>query len=116
VSTRDHGLHRETEYGRVISICTAAASASCHPGLLAILTPVIVGFGINYLAWAPSWPAPSDGAADGQHAVELRWAGTMQEVHRGRHEGGKGSDAHKAAVIGDTVGDPSRTRRSGSTR
>ena len=39
------------EYGRVICICTAAAQRElATPALLAILTPVIVGFGINYLA------------------------------------------------------------------
>src|SRR5665213_1666799 len=39
------------EYGRVISICTAAAQRELvTPALLAVLTPVIVGFGINYLA------------------------------------------------------------------
>jgi hypothetical protein len=38
------------EYGRVISICTAAAQRELvTPALLAVLTPVIVGFGINYL-------------------------------------------------------------------
>src|SRR5208282_2601075 len=54
---RDHpGIMDYTEkpeYGRVISICTAAAQRElATPALLAILTPVIVGFGIGYLSLA----------------------------------------------------------------
>jgi len=53
--------------------------------------------------------------ADGHHrhglfvAISMCTAaarGQRQEVHRDGHHGGKGSDAHKAAVTGDTVGDP----------
>jgi len=48
------------EYGRVISICTAAAQRELvQPALLAVLTPVIVGFGINYLALGAFLAAPS---------------------------------------------------------
>src|SRR5580704_13383803 len=47
----DTAYTEKPEYGRVISICTAAAQRElATPALLAILTPVIVGFGINYLA------------------------------------------------------------------
>ena len=46
------------EYGRVIGICTAAAQRElATPALLAILAPVIVGFGINYFRSERSWPA-----------------------------------------------------------
>ena len=81
------------EYGRVISICTAAAQRElATPALLAILTPVIVGL-------RHQLPGPRrllgrghpDRAADGQHAVELRWGvGQRQEVHRGRQRGRQG--------------------------
>jgi K(+)-stimulated pyrophosphate-energized sodium pump len=97
------------EYGRVIDICTAASLRElATPALLAVLTPVIVGFGINYLALGAFLAAV---ILTGQlMAVFLSnaggaWDNAKKYIEDG-HEGGKGSDAHKAAVIGDTVGDP----------
>ena len=97
------------EYGRVISICTAAAQRElATPALLAILTPVIVGFGINYLALGAFLAAA---ILTGQLMANTlsnsggAWDNAKKFIEDG-HEGGKGSDAHKAAVIGDTVGDP----------
>ncbi len=75
------------EYGRVISICTAAAQRElATPALLAILTPVIVGFGINYLALGCLFGGGDPHrSVDGQHPVELgRGVGQREEVHRGR--------------------------------
>jgi len=97
------------EYGRVIGICTAAAQRELvTPALLAILSPVIVGFGINYFALG----AFVVGAIlTGQlMAVFLSnsggaWDNAKKYIEDG-HLGGKGSEAHKAVVIGDTVGDP----------
>jgi K(+)-stimulated pyrophosphate-energized sodium pump len=97
------------EYGRVISICTAAAQRElATPALLAILTPVIVGFGINYLALGGFLAAA---ILTGQLMANTlsnsggAWDNAKKFIEDG-NEGGKGSDAHKAAVIGDTVGDP----------
>jgi K(+)-stimulated pyrophosphate-energized sodium pump len=97
------------EYGRVIDICTAASLRElATPALLAVLTPVIIGFGINYLALGAFLAAV---ILTGQlMAVFLSnsggaWDNAKKYIEDG-HEGGKGSDAHKAAVIGDTVGDP----------
>jgi K(+)-stimulated pyrophosphate-energized sodium pump len=97
------------EYGRVISICTAAAQRElATPALLAILTPVIVGFGINYLALGAFLAAA---ILTGQLMANTlsnsggAWDNAKKYIEDG-HEGGKGSEAHKAAVIGDTVGDP----------
>jgi K(+)-stimulated pyrophosphate-energized sodium pump len=97
------------EYGRVISICTAAAQRElATPALLAILTPVIVGFGINYLALGGFLAAA---ILTGQLMANTlsnsggAWDNAKKFIEDG-HEGGKGSEAHKAAVIGDTVGDP----------
>jgi K(+)-stimulated pyrophosphate-energized sodium pump len=97
------------EYGRVIDICTAASLRElATPALLAVLTPVIIGFGINYLALGAFLAAV---ILTGQlMAVFLSnsggaWDNAKKFIEDG-HEGGKGSDAHKAAVIGDTVGDP----------
>jgi K(+)-stimulated pyrophosphate-energized sodium pump len=97
------------EYGAVIGICTAAAQRELiTPALLAILSPVIVGFGINYLALGAFLAAA---ILTGQlMAVFLSngggaWDNAKKYIEDG-HLGGKGSEAHKAAVIGDTVGDP----------
>jgi K(+)-stimulated pyrophosphate-energized sodium pump len=110
---RDHpGIMDYTEkpeYGRVISICTAAAQRElATPALLAILSPVIVGFGISYLALGGFLAAA---ILTGQLMANTlsnsggAWDNAKKFIEDG-HEGGKGSDAHKAAVIGDTVGDP----------
>jgi K(+)-stimulated pyrophosphate-energized sodium pump len=97
------------EYGRVIDICTTSALRELvTPALLAVLTPVIIGFGINYLALGAFLAAV---ILTGQlMAVFLSnaggaWDNAKKYIEDG-HEGGKGSEAHKAAVIGDTVGDP----------
>ena len=97
------------EYGRVISICTAAAQRElATPALLAVLTPVIVGFGIGYLALGAFLAAA---ILTGQLMANTlsnsggAWDNAKKYIEDG-NEGGKGSEAHKAAVIGDTVGDP----------
>jgi K(+)-stimulated pyrophosphate-energized sodium pump len=97
------------EYGRVIGICTAAAQRElATPALLAVLTPIIIGFGINYLALGAFLAAA---ILTGQLMANFlnnsggAWDNAKKYIEDG-HEGGKGSEAHKAAVIGDTVGDP----------
>ncbi|SFR15654.1 K(+)-stimulated pyrophosphate-energized sodium pump [Lentzea waywayandensis] len=97
------------EYGRVVDICTRDSLRElATPGLMAVLAPVAVGFGLGvgplagYLAGAIAtgtlmavFLANSGGA----------WDNAKKLVEDGNH-GGKGSDAHAATVIGDTVGDP----------
>jgi K(+)-stimulated pyrophosphate-energized sodium pump len=97
------------EYGKVVDICTRDAQRELlTPGLLAILAPIAVGFGLGpgalaaYLAGAIGagvlmaiFLANSGGA----------WDNAKKLVEDGAH-GGKGSEAHSATVIGDTVGDP----------
>ena len=97
------------EYGKVIAICTTASQRElATPALLAILSPVIVGFGISYFALG----AFLVGAIlTGQLMANFlsnsggAWDNAKKYIEDG-HEGGKGSEAHKAAVIGDTIGDP----------
>ena len=97
------------EYGRVIDICTAASLRElATPALLAVLTPVIVGFGINYLAlgaFLASVIVTGQLMANFLSNAGGAWDNAKKYIEDG-HEGGKGSEAHKAAVIGDTVGDP----------
>ncbi len=100
---------KRPDYGPVIDICTAASLRElATPALLAVLTPVIIGFGINYLALGAFLAAV---ILTGQlMAVFLSnsggaWDNAKKYIEDG-HLGGKGSEAHKAAVIGDTVGDP----------
>jgi K(+)-stimulated pyrophosphate-energized sodium pump len=97
------------ETGKVIDICTTAALRElATPALLAVLSPVIIGFGISYLALGAFLAAV---ILTGQlMAVFLSnaggaWDNAKKFIEDG-HLGGKGSESHKAAVIGDTVGDP----------
>ena len=109
---RDGGIMAGTkkpDYGPVIDICTAASLRElATPALLAVLTPVIIGFGINYYALGAFLAAV---ILTGQLMANYlsnsggAWDNSKKYIEDGHH-GGKGSDAHKAAVIGDTVGDP----------
>jgi K(+)-stimulated pyrophosphate-energized sodium pump len=100
---------RRPDYGPVIDICTAASLRELlTPALLAVLTPVIVGFGLNYFALGAFLAAS---ILTGQLMANFlsnsggAWDNAKKYIEDG-HYGGKGSEAHKAAVIGDTVGDP----------
>ncbi len=97
------------EYARVVDICTRDSLRElATPGLLAALTPVVVGFGLGIGALA-GFLAGAIGTGC-LMAVFLAnsggsWDNAKKIVEDG-HYGGKGSDAHAATVIGDTVGDP----------
>jgi K(+)-stimulated pyrophosphate-energized sodium pump len=100
---------RRPDYGPVIDICTAASLRELlTPALLAVLTPVIVGFGINYFALGAFLAAS---ILTGQLMANFlsnsggAWDNAKKYIEDGNY-GGKGSESHKAAVIGDTVGDP----------
>jgi K(+)-stimulated pyrophosphate-energized sodium pump len=97
------------DYGRVVAICTAAAQGELiGPGLLAIMMPIMVGIFLGayalggYLAGMiivgqllAVFMANAGGA----------WDNAKKTIEDGIY-GGKGSEAHKASVTGDTVGDP----------
>jgi K(+)-stimulated pyrophosphate-energized sodium pump len=93
----------------VVSICTAEAQRELiGPGLLAVLAPVVVGLALHkealggFLAGiilAGQLLAVFMSNAGGA------WDNAKKFVEDG-HYGGKGSDAHKASITGDTVGDP----------
>ncbi|MGW4462870.1 sodium-translocating pyrophosphatase [Micromonospora sp. NPDC004704] len=97
------------EYGKVVDICTRDAQRELvTPGLLAILAPIAVGFGLGPGALA-SYLAGAIGAGT-LMAVFLAnsggaWDNAKKLVEDGAY-GGKGSASHEATIIGDTVGDP----------
>jgi len=97
------------DYARVVSICTAAAQKELiRPGLLAILAPIIVGLLLKKEALGGFLAGM---ILSGQLlAVFMANAGGAWDNAKKRIEdgifGGKGSEAHKASVTGDTVGDP----------
>ncbi|MFU8871017.1 sodium-translocating pyrophosphatase [Micromonospora sp. SL4-19] len=97
------------EYGKVVDICTRDAQRELMtPGLLAIMAPIAVGFGLGPGALA-SYLAGAIGAGT-LMAVFLAnsggaWDNAKKLVEDGAY-GGKGSESHAATVIGDTVGDP----------
>ncbi len=97
------------EYGRVVDICTRDSLRELStPGLMAVLTPIAVGFGFGY---GPLGSLLAGAIAAGAlMAVFLSnsggaWDNAKKLVEDGHH-GGKGSEAHEATIIGDTVGDP----------
>jgi K(+)-stimulated pyrophosphate-energized sodium pump len=97
------------EYGRVVDICTRDSLRELvTPGLLAVLTPIAIGFALGY---APLGSFLAGAIAAGVlMAVFLAnsggaWDNAKKLVEDGNY-GGKGSEAHEATIIGDTVGDP----------
>jgi K(+)-stimulated pyrophosphate-energized sodium pump len=100
---------KRPDYGPVIDICTTASLRElATPALLAVLTPVIIGFGINFYALGAFLAAvilTGQLMANYQNNAGGAWDNAKKYIEDGA-EGGKGSEAHKAAVIGDTVGDP----------
>ena len=100
---------KKPEYGPVIDICTEASLRElATPALLAVLTPVIVGFGIGWQALGGFLAAV---ILTGQLMANYlsnaggAWDNAKKYIEDGHH-GGKGSEPYKAAVISDTVGDP----------
>ena len=97
------------DYGRVVDICTRDSLRElATPGLLAAFAPIAVGFGLGV--------GPLAGFLGGTIAAGVlmavflansggAWDNAKKIVEDGRY-GGKGSEAHSAVVIGDTVGDP----------
>jgi K(+)-stimulated pyrophosphate-energized sodium pump len=97
------------EYGKVVDIVTGASLRElATPGILAILAPIAVGFGLGV--------GPLAGFLVGAIATGTlmavflanaggAWDNAKKLVEDGHH-GGKGSEAHAATVTGDTVGDP----------
>jgi K(+)-stimulated pyrophosphate-energized sodium pump len=98
----------QADYARCVDISTAAAIREMVvPGLLAVLTPVLVGF---YSVEALGGLLAGVTSSGVMMAIFMAnaggaWDNAKKYIEGGAH-GGKGSDAHKAAVVGDTVGDP----------
>jgi K(+)-stimulated pyrophosphate-energized sodium pump len=100
---------KKPDYGRVVDICTTTAQRELlGPGILAIFTPIFVGFLLG--------PFAMGGFLAGMILVGLllalfmanaggAWDNAKKMIEDGLY-GGKGSEAHKASVTGDTVGDP----------
>jgi K(+)-stimulated pyrophosphate-energized sodium pump len=99
----------EPDTARCVDIATTAAlKKMVLPGLLAIVAPWVIGFGIGPEALG----GMLGGALLGCVLLALTmanaggaWDNAKKHVEKGNH-GGKGSDTHKATVVGDTVGDP----------
>lgn len=97
------------EYGKVVDIVTKDSLRELvTPGLLAVLAPIAVGFGLGVAPLA-GFLAGAIGAGT-LMAIFLAnsggaWDNAKKLVEDGHH-GGKGSSAHEATIIGDTVGDP----------
>ena len=99
----------DPEYGKCVALCTKGAlHEMVAPALLAVVVPIITGLilgptgvvgllgGVSVTGFAMAVFMSNAGGA---------WDNAKKYIERGNH-GGKGSEQHKAAVVGDTVGDP----------
>jgi len=100
---------KEPDYGPAIDICTAASLRElATPAIIAVLAPVIIGFGLGPIslgAFLASVIVVGQLMANFLSNSGGAWDNAKKYIEDGA-EGGKGSESHKAAVIGDTVGDP----------
>ncbi|MCX6769092.1 MAG: sodium-translocating pyrophosphatase, partial [Candidatus Micrarchaeota archaeon] len=109
---------KDPDYAKCVDISTKAAIDSLYlPAAIVVLTPIIIGGGPALFGLAPQFGLEALGGflAGAIMVSQLMavfmsnaggaWDNAKKYIEEG-HLGGKGGDAHKAAVVGDTVGDP----------
>ena len=98
----------EADFAKCVDISTRAAIREMvAPGLLAVIVPVVVGFWDTAALAGVLAGVTSSGVLMAIFMANAggAWDNAKKYIEGGAY-GGKGSDAHKAAVVGDTVGDP----------